>query len=181
MDRRYAREKRAFQTSLMLLHDASPSIAPGVDEFDRAELTVVVREFSADRSHFVEMFSSERFQLEALAVNAGVSPQAEAYCRLVDPLSDDESRLEVVLPIVISGEMPRGVTIRRIPATRCAAVTANSAAHASEFTAALDALFDWFDRHGHRAIEKPWLAFVTSDAGLVARIIWAFEALTLTK
>ena len=66
-----------------------------------------------------------------------------------------------------------------MPAASCAAIEANARhAHASELTGALDALFDWFDRRGYRAIEAALVSIGTDAAGLHAEIVWAFEQAT---
>ena len=58
----------------------------------------------------------------------------------------------------------------------CAAIaTSVRHAHASELAGALDALFDWFDRRGCRAIDAPLVSIGTDAAGLRTEILWAFE------
>ncbi len=176
IDRRYAREKRAFQAALMLLREPIRSVAPTIEEFERDALTVAVRPFTADRGTFVERFASELRKIKEDALKAGLSPADEAYCSLVDPLSDEEGRLEIVQPVVMTDSVPHGFTFRQFPPSRCAVVTARSAAaHASEFTAAVDALFDWFDRRGYRAIDTPLISINAGDTGLLTKIVWAYE------
>jgi hypothetical protein len=100
----------------------------------------------------------------------------EATCALIDPLSDDEGRLEVVIPVSTPDRIPQGITLRQLPAAACAVIaTSVRHAHASELAGALDALFDWFDRRGYRAIESPLVSIATDAAGLHTEIVWAFE------
>ena len=75
--------------------------------------------------------------------------------------------------------IPQGITLRQLPAASCAAIaTSVRHAHASELAGALDALFDWFDRRGYRAIEAPLVSIETDAAGLHTEIVWAFEQAT---
>jgi hypothetical protein len=72
--------------------------------------------------------------------------------------------------------IPGGITLRQLPAATCAVIaTSVRHAHASELAGALDALFDWFDRRGCRAIDSPLVSIGTDAAGLRTEIIWAFE------
>ena len=91
-------------------------------------------------------------------------------------LSDEEGRLEIVIPVETPARIPQGITLRQLPAASCAAITTSVRhAHASELAGALDALFDWFDRRGCRAIDSPLVSIGTDAAGLHTEITWAFE------
>lgn len=176
IDSRYAREKRAYHAALVLLHKPSRADAPEITQRMRPETTVAVRPFMANRYDFVEKFRAEARAIHGLLTHAALVAAGEASCALIDPLSDDDARLEVVLPVKTPERIPQGITLRQLPATACATITTSvRQAHASELAGALDALFDWFDRCGHRAIDAPLVSIATDVAGLHTEIVWAFE------
>src|SRR4030095_10500360 len=139
---------------------------PEIIERSRPDTTVAVRPFMANRYDFVEKFRAESRALSDVLSRAGLAA-SEAACALIDPLSDDEGRLEVVIPVQTPSRIPQGITLRQLPAATCATIAADVRhAHASELAGALDALFDWFDRRGHRALESPLVSIRTDTAGL---------------
>jgi DNA-binding transcriptional MerR regulator len=175
IDERYAREKRAFHAALVQLRRPSRAEVPEIIERSRPDTTVAVRPFMANRHDFVEKFRTEARAMSELLTHAGLGA-SEACCALIDPLSDDEGRLEVVIPVQTPTRIPQGVTLRQLPASACAAIaTSVRHAHASELAGALDALFDWFDRRGCRALDSPLVSIGTDAAGLHTEITWAFE------
>jgi len=175
IDERYAREKRAYHAALVQLRQPSRAEVPEITEHSRADSTVVVRPFVANRYDFVERFRAEVRLADDMLSHAGLVA-GEAVCALIDPLSDDEGRLEAIIPVPTPSRIPQGITLRQLPAATCASIaTGVRHAHASELAGALDALFDWFDRHGHRAIESPLVSIRTDTAGLHTQIVWAFE------
>jgi len=176
IDRRYARGKRAFQEALVLLRGATRSDILEVTERTRASMTVAVRAFMADRHEFVARFRTELRSTEELLAGLDIAAAGAAYCSLVDPLSDEEGRLEIVIPIETPREVPEGIAIRQLAAAPCAAIAIEARhTHASDLTAALDALFDWFDRRGHRAIDAPLVSIDARDGALRTELMWAYE------
>lgn len=176
IEHRYAREKRAYHAALVLLRKPSRADAPEIIERSRPDTTVAVRPFVANRFDFVEKFRAEARALSELLARTGLPLASEPSCALVDPLSDDEGRLEVVIPVSTPARIPRGITLRQLPAASCAAIGARVRhAHAAELAGAVDALFDWFDRRGYHAVEAPLVSIGTDAAGLHTEIIWAFE------
>jgi DNA-binding transcriptional MerR regulator len=179
IENRYAREKRAYHAALVLLRRPSAANAPEIIERSRPEATVAVRPFVANRYDFVEKFRIEAQVMHELLTQAGLASAGEAGCALIDPLSDDESRLEVVVPVTTPARIPRGLTLRQLPSASCAAIGSTvRQAHVSELAGAVDALFDWFDRRGYRAIEAPLVSIGTDAGGLHTQIVWAFEQAT---
>jgi DNA-binding transcriptional MerR regulator len=178
IDERYAREKRAYHAALVQLRRPARAEAPEIVERQRPDTTVAIRPFMANRYDFVEKFRAEAQAASELLTQAGLVP-SEAACALIDPLSDDEGRLEVVTAVQTPARIPRGITLRQLPAASCAViVTSVRHAHASELAGALDALFDWFDRRGCRALDAPLVSIESDVAGLRTEITWAFEQAT---
>jgi DNA-binding transcriptional MerR regulator len=169
IEQRYAREKRAYHSALLLLRAPSRAGAPEISERPRLETTVAIRPFMANRYDFVEKFRAEAVSTSETLKSAGLIAAAEASCALIDPLSDEDGRLEVVAPVTTPTSIPRGITLRQLPAASCAVIATNvRSAHAAELAGALDALFDWFDRRGCHAVEAPLVSIGTE-------ISWAFE------
>jgi DNA-binding transcriptional MerR regulator len=178
IDERYAREKRAYHAALVQLRRPSRAEAPEILERPRPDMTVAIRPFMANRYDFVEKFRTETGAARELLTQIALVP-GEAACALIDPLSDDDGRLEVVIPVQAPARIPHGITLRQLPGASCAVIaTAVRHAHASELAGALDALFDWFDRRGCRAIDAPLVAIGSDVAGLRTEITWAFEPTT---
>ena len=179
IENRYAREKRAYHAALVLLRRPSLADAPEIVERSRPEMTVAVRPFVANRYDFVEKFRAETNAMHELLTQADLVSAGEACCALIDPLSDEEGRLEVVIPVTTPARIPRGITLRQLPNASCAAIGATVRhAHVSELAGAVDALFDWFDRRGYHAIEAPLVSIGVDSSGLHTQIVWAFEQAT---
>jgi DNA-binding transcriptional MerR regulator len=178
LEHRYARERRAYHSALLLLQDAPRATGPEVIERTRAETAAVVQPFLATRYHFLERFRAQAHSTREAIEHAGLTSHDSPLCSLIDPLSDDEGRLEVVIPISLPAQVPNGLTLRMLPAAPCAVVATKARnTHAWDLAAALDVLFDWFDRRAYRAIESP-LVSVDSCHGLSTEVSWAFERLT---
>jgi DNA-binding transcriptional MerR regulator len=175
LDHRYSREKRAFQRALLLLRNALPSESVTVEQRMRPAMTVLVLPFATDRRHFYERL---RWQVDSAgdaAMQAGLRLLEEWYCRMIDPLSDDEGQFELLLRVEPPAR-PDAVTTRQLPPAACAAVAANALSiQAADFTASLDAIFDWFDRGGYRAVDSPLLTRTSQGAELRSEIFWAYE------
>ncbi|HYM36642.1 MAG TPA: MerR family transcriptional regulator [Steroidobacteraceae bacterium] len=173
-ERRFARQKRAFQSALMLLGRKISVDVPAITQRERNAATVLVRPFVADRRSLCTRFQSE--VADAIVRVSTADRAGEPLCVLVDPISEEEARFEMVLPIE-----PSSASIdsnrRELPAANCAVWTAEFVdTGALEVTGVLDALFDWLDRRGHRAIEPPAITFHARDAGYSAEISWAYVA-----
>ena len=175
IDERYAREKRAYHAALIQLRSPARVDMPEIVERARPDTTAAIRPFVANRYDFVDRFRTEARAMSQLLTQAGLAAGGPS-CALIDPLSDDEGRLEVVIPVNPPIRIPQGITLRQLPAASCAAIaTRVRHAHASELTGALDALFDWFDRRGCRALDAPLVSIEADVAGLHTQIVWAFE------
>jgi DNA-binding transcriptional MerR regulator len=174
-ERRHAREKLAFYSALKALRQVTISDIPEVVERVRSEQSVATRTFAATRHEFVERFQIERLELKRLLEKSGIAVTGAVRCALVDPLSEENGQLEVIAPVVVAGQGPQSVSLRTVSAARCAVMTIeNRHSHASDMVAALDAMFDWFDRRTLRAVEVP-LVKIERDVGLI-EIEWPYEA-----
>lgn len=175
-ERRHARRRRAFHAALPLLRQGTSGSAPTVTTRARAAMTVAVRPFLAGHQQVVERFCVELAAGLGMLAQAGVVPSGEPFCVLVDPLSEEEGRVEAVIPVAAPSALPSGITLRHAPACDCAVlVTEVADAGAFDPTSALDALFDWFDRRGCHAVEPPALSFASGDTALRTEIVWAYE------
>jgi hypothetical protein len=71
-----------------------------------------------------------------------------------------------------------GATFRQQASARCAIITLDGGlAHASQFAAALDTLFDWFDRRGHTTLDCPCVSLDEGLGSLQVEISWSFSAI----
>ncbi|OGI66593.1 MAG: hypothetical protein A2W18_14055 [Candidatus Muproteobacteria bacterium RBG_16_60_9] len=181
-NRRFARQQRAYQQALSLMREVAATEAPTIVELARPATAVLVRPFLAERVELIERFRSEVSVAQATLTISELVAAGAPYCLLIDPMSDEEGRLEAVIPILVPTTLPQGITIRQLPAASCAALSITFAdASALDLTAALDTLFDWFDRRAYRATESPAVTFVSSAAGVRADIVWAFEPSTSSR
>jgi DNA-binding transcriptional MerR regulator len=175
-DHSYAREKRAFQSALLLLRDAVRVDAVTVEQRTRAAMTVLVSPFATDRPGFYERLHRQTDAARELATKAGLRVLQDSYCRLTEPLSEDESQLELLLPVETPARLPDAVTLRQWAAADCAVIAlATLNVQGADFSAPIDVLFDWFDRRGCRAIDVPCLTRLTRGAELHSEICWAYE------
>ena len=175
-DRRYAREKRALHGAIGMLRNAPRADVPAVIEREQSAIDVSIRDFSADRHSFIERFRAERAAVVTWMKDAGLEVTGAARCALLEPLSDEETHLQIVVPAIVQERLTRDISLQQLPAARYAVVVIDDArVHASEISAATDTLFDWFDRLGHRAVGTPLLSLGNTETGLETEVHWAFE------
>jgi len=175
-ERRHAQSRRSFQTALGMLHGASSTALPKIIERTLPAAVVALREFTSNRYDFIERFRNEVLGIEALLARAGIATASGSFCRLLEPLSDDEGRLEANVPLAKRAPLPPGLTLGESSAAQCASLAlVNRRTHGSDVLAALDALFDWFDRHACHATGVPILTIADRGDGLETEILWAYE------
>jgi DNA-binding transcriptional MerR regulator len=176
LDSRYAREKRAFQRALLLLRGASRAEVLTVAERVRPGMTVVVTPFLTDRARFHERMRAQIAAARASFRQSRLEPLEESYCRLVEPLSDEEAQLELLSPVDAPSAVPEELTFRHLTPAHCAVVSTDGMSlQGAEFGAAFDTMFDWFDRHGYRTTDVPWLSHTGRGAESSAELLWAYE------
>lgn len=180
LDLRYAREKRAFQSALLLIREPSRREARTmIEERTRPALTVVVRPFMAERQHFYDRLLAEVDAARAALKPGALQAADNSYCRLIEPLSDEEAQLELLLPVEAPPSLPEDLTLRQLPSAACAVIAISASnARGADFSGPLDAIFDWFDRGGHLAADAPWLGRTSRAAGTETEILWAYETAT---
>jgi DNA-binding transcriptional MerR regulator len=98
LDQRYAREKRAFQNALLLLREAARSDALAIEHRTRPATTAVVRPYLADRRHFYERLRRELDAAQRAMQHETLRIAWPIYSRLIDPLTSDETQVELLLP-----------------------------------------------------------------------------------
>jgi DNA-binding transcriptional MerR regulator len=175
-DRRHAREKRGLQLALVSLRAPAVVSVPAVTVTNLPDMTVSVWPFVSDRQGFAERYRIALARAHDGLVAARVVATGPEWCSLLEPLSDDEGQLEIVIPVATAGAVPAGITLRAWPACTCAATMRDSRdRHAADLTEMLDALFDWLDRSGYRAARAPLIGIRTTDNGLRTEALWAFE------
>jgi DNA-binding transcriptional MerR regulator len=182
VDLRYAREKRSFQAALLLLREAVRAESLPIEARARPAFTVAVHAFMSDRRHF---FERSRIELDAATTTlaqADLEILGAPYYRLIEPLSDEDAQIEILVPVATPAPIPGEVTLRQLPAAAYVAAALDALSiRRADFTAAVDALFDWFDRGGHCAIDAPWVSIASAVAAArieISRveIHWAYES-----
>ena len=172
-EQRYAHERRAYQAALGSLHHSRPSPAVSVEALAMEAQVVLVQGFSADQATFIERYLEELQGARRRLLQLRQRFDTWSACLLLEPLSQEESRLELVLPL-IDADRNLPFTTRTISARRYAAIRLPSA-QPSALAAAVDALFDWFDRQGAFAIETPMVRVAETDDTRY-QVLWAFES-----
>jgi DNA-binding transcriptional MerR regulator len=174
-DRKHALAKRSYQTALGMVHGHTLAELPVIATRARQYRLTASCEFTSNRHELLERYRMQVLTLETLLSRAGLTTAGNAFCALLDPLSDDDGRFEAHLPIEAS-TTPPGVSLKDWPQADCATITlGNRSSHASDVLGALDALFDWFDREGCHAVDAPQLAIAERGNGLETEILWAYE------
>lgn len=176
VDRRYAQDKRAMQTALLLLRGAGSKERLTIEQRTRPEMMVAVWPFVTDRAHFYGRLQVTRDSADRSLTQALLRPSSTFYCRLVNPLSEEETQVELLIPIDAAIAPAREVTLRHLAAASCAVIDITASTSGADFSAPVDALFDWFDQRGFRAVDTPWLARTFQGQDLHAEALWAYQA-----
>jgi DNA-binding transcriptional MerR regulator len=176
LDRRHARDKRALQAALLMLRRGPRSEALAIAVRHRPRLTAAVWSFTTDRLRFYERLRAESAAASTILARAQLQPSEATYCRLIDPLSEEQARVEILLPVKSVGASPGDVTLRHLAPVSCAVIDISTGLHGADFSAPIDALFDWFDRHGQQAIDVPWLTLSLDAGNPRTEILWAYQS-----
>jgi DNA-binding transcriptional MerR regulator len=169
---RYARERQAYHEAYRMMRASTSADALMIDEQEHGAEWVGVWSFSADRHNFIERCFEQRRSAVQRLTDQAIQMRGLAACVLLEPLTDDETSLELLVPIDAPGA--ESLTTRHLPPRRYAVVAASRSTYRTGFTPEIDCLFDWFDRHGHRSVRWPEVELNPSVAAPV-RVRWAFE------
>jgi DNA-binding transcriptional MerR regulator len=170
----FARERRAYQSALLTLRSSRPQCQATIEEHASAAQLVSVWAFNADRTTFVDRCLESTTLAVARLEALGVECQRSPWCALIEPLTEEEGPLELLLPIGNASE-PRatGITTRLLPRLAYAVVRIPDV-DPGTITAALDGIFDWFDRQGATAIGPPQIGLNAARGTSQPVVRWAF-------
>jgi DNA-binding transcriptional MerR regulator len=172
----YARERRAYQSALLTLRSSRPKRQAAIEEHSSEALLVSVWAFTADRTTFVERCLESTTLAVARLEALGIECQRSPWCALIEPLTEEEGPVELLLPLGNAGESrATGITTRLLPRLSYAAVRIPDA-DPGTITAALDGIFDWFDRQAATAIGPPQVGLNNAGNTLQPVVRWAFES-----
>jgi DNA-binding transcriptional MerR regulator len=173
-ERRHARERTAYQSALLMLRSATPGSTVHIAESAASAELVAVFGFVTNRSSFIEHALQQRsLRLDELQF-AGVPARSHSSFVLAEPLTEDDTRIELWIPVERQTNLAN-LTMRHLPPHRYASVEAEQSAFLDGFTSSTDALFDWFDKRGVHAIGHPEVLLHTIDDALHANVRWAFS------
>lgn len=175
-EQRLARERSAYQSALMMLHAHATGDAAQIEEHSAAAQVVAIFDFDSTRRVFVEQALHHRTAgLQQLSA-AGLQTYSNCSFALVEPLADEEGRVELMIPIHVDGDSNlQGVTTRHIPPRRYAVVVATAADLLAGLSACVDTLFDWFDKKGVLAVGYPEVVLAADREDSSAAVRWAFH------
>jgi DNA-binding transcriptional MerR regulator len=171
MERRRVEERRAFEAALRLMRRAPRGDALSVDVHESPAMIASVHPFAANMASFPEACRRELHSAGARNGRPRLRAPGPALCALLDPLSEEEGRFELLLPATAGAA--EDTALRALPAARCAALSLTTL---TQLTAALDAAFDWLDRHGERAAGPPLLQLADGDSAAPVQVLWPFAS-----
>ena len=175
-EQRLARERSAYQSALMMLRAHVVADVAQIEEQSAATQVFAISDFNATRNDFLKQARHHsRGALEQLS-SLGLRSRGQNSFGLIEPLTDDEGRVELMIPIEVTDDSNlQGVTTRHIPQRRYAVVAATPADIVAGFSACVDTLFDWFDRKGVLAVGYPQIVLAQDQEQLSATVQWAFQ------
>jgi DNA-binding transcriptional MerR regulator len=176
-EQRLARERSAYQSALMMLRPHAMAAAAQIEELSAPAQALAIIEFTTTRHGFIEQAISQRRTSLRQLSSSGIRTQSHGSFALVEPLTDEEGRVELMVPIDVSSDSNlQGVTTRHVPQRQYAAVVAAPADLHAGFSGCVDTLFDWFDRKGVPALGYPEVVLAADQEELNAVVRWAFRA-----
>jgi DNA-binding transcriptional MerR regulator len=186
MDREYAQRKRAFQLGLALMQqgvqrDETPCLSRSrgssqITAYECPAETVFVSGFIASGTNFFQRLPQALQRICGDAEKANLTITGDGFCLLAEPLGEDESRLEIALPVNSGENIPVGATLRQLAV--CPSVMQERRGEQfllQDLEAMLDGLFDWLDRNTCRAVGDARLSLLTDNETSQLKIIWPFE------
>jgi DNA-binding transcriptional MerR regulator len=175
-EQRLARERSAYQSALMMLRPHATADAAQIEEQTAAAQAVAIFDFNTTRRAFLKQVYDHRAASLQQIRSLNIRTQPHYSVALVEPLTDDEGRVELMIPIEVTAHSNlQGITTRHIPLRRYAAIAAAPAEVLTGFNACVDTLFDWFDRKGVPAIGYPEVVPTPDTEEIRAIVRWAFH------
>jgi DNA-binding transcriptional MerR regulator len=167
---RLARERAAYQTAVMMLRSDVARPSATIEEIELPEQLVAVFPLSSHRRALIDD------ALDMVDVKRAVLRADACWISLLEPLSDDDARLDLIVPVE-AGTDTDDLTTRQLSRRRYATVPATRSSQSDGFTDCTDALFDWFDRKGVHAKGFPEIV-IAIDGTAVGNgtVRWAFES-----
>jgi DNA-binding transcriptional MerR regulator len=174
-EQRLARERAAYQSALLMLRSKVAGTSAPVEEYEALQERVALFTLVTKRTSFIEHASQMLSTQVSVLRSHRTRTQSDCAFSLLEPLSDDEARIELAVPIDSDSNLSN-VTTRLVSARRYASVAASPSALVDGFTSCIDALFDWFDRKGVEAVGFPEVVLRTGTDDLGVAVRWAFKA-----
>jgi DNA-binding transcriptional MerR regulator len=174
-EQRLARERSAYRSALMMLRPHAIADAARIEQQSAPAQVVAIFDFSTTRRTFLKQALYQRAAGLQQLSGTGLRTRSQESFALVEPLTDDEGRAELMISIdVASNSNLQGVTTRHVPQRRYATVAADAPDLHAGFSACVDVLFDWFDRKGVLAVGYPEVILTADQQELRAAVRWAF-------
>jgi DNA-binding transcriptional MerR regulator len=173
-EQRLARERHAYQLAILMLRSQTSSHVTPIDELAAPEERVALFGFLTNRRSFVEHALQHRSLHLASLQSARTRTQADCAFALLEPLTDEDTRVELAIPIDAQTSLSN-LTTRLLPSRRYASVLAQRGSFLDGFTSSTDALFDWFDKKGVHAVGHPEIVLRTDSDELHACVRWEFS------
>ena len=175
-EQRLARERSAYQSALMIVRPHIIVDAAQVEEQSAPAQVIAIFDFISARRTFLQQALHHRAACLQQLSSLGLRTRAHESFALVEPLTDDEGRVELMIPVDVGSDSNlQGVTTRHIPQRRYAAVAAAPTDTLGGFSACVDILFDWFDRKGVLATGYPEVLLAADKEEITASVRWAFH------
>lgn len=175
-EQRLARERSAYQSALMMLRPHAITDAARIEEQSAPAQVVAIFDFITTRRDFLKQARHHREASLRQLSSLGLRTRSHYSIALVEPLTDDEGRVELMTPIdVASDSNLQGVTTRHVPQRRYAVVAATPSDLLGAFSTGVDILFDWFDKKGLPAIGYPEVVLAADQEEFNAVVRWAFH------
>jgi DNA-binding transcriptional MerR regulator len=174
-EQRLARERTAYQSALMILRPHVIADAAQIEEQSAPAQVIAIFDFITTRRAFLQQALHHRTASLQQLSSLGLGTRAHDSFGIIEPLTEDEGRVELMIPVdVASDSNLEGVTTRHIPQRRYAVVAAAPADMFAGFSTCVDILFDWFDRKAVLATGYPEVILAGHEE-ITASVQWAFH------
>ena len=174
-EQRLASERAAYQSALLMMRSRTTVPATLITEMVAPEQFVALVRFTSNRRWFLEHALQQLASSVAALPSNAIKAEQDCAFSLLEPLSDEDSQIELMIPI--DPEAPlSNVTTRRLSSRRYIVINNPSLDAAAGIAASTDVLFDWFDRKGVHALGFPEVVLIPRSDGVHTAIRWAFDS-----